>query len=377
MPKNFDYAATTPVDSYVLEQMMPWFQKQFGNSVSNHQYGWEAESGVEKARGQVRQLLNALNYDIYFTSGATESNNWVIQSMISKTLDIEKKPSIHIISSPTEHSSVLKTLKYFEKIGRAQVSWVPADRFGQVQPEDLKKSIRPETKLISLMWANNEIGSLNPVDEILQLARENQIYFHSDATQALGKTPLDLEKTPVDLISVASHKVYGPKGVGALLVRKKNPRVDLPPFMLGGSHESGQRAGTLNVAGIVGFGAACELLSKNMVYEIESIKNLSQYLCEQIKQNFPLSEFNGHPTSKIPHVISVTFNGSQVPAMLMGVCVSKGSACNSGGESISPVLQSIGLSEKAAEQTLRISLGRFTTKEDIDSLIESLKKNIR
>lgn len=368
----FDFAATTPLDSRVYESMRPWMGTQFGNTLSNHTWGWDADRACEKARTQVSQFLNAPKDWIFFTSGATEGNNWVLQGLTSQALDIDKKEKIHIISSPTEHSSVLKTLQHLQKIGRAEVSWAEVNRYGFVDPAQVKKLITPHTQLMSFMWVNNELGGVNPVHELGALAHEHKIYFHTDATQAVGKVKIDLQNTPVDLLSFSSHKIYGPQGIGVLVIRGSHPKVEIPPFMFGGGHERSWRSGTLNVSGIVGTGAACELL--NIDVEVPRYENLRQFFLAELQSKLGPRKFilNTPEENRIPHVINISFPDGKIPSVMPGkVALSRGSACLSTGQmAISAVLKAVGVNTDVAQKTLRISLGRPTTKESLVKLAD-------
>jgi cysteine desulfurase len=379
----FDFAATTPIDPKVAEAMQQWVgtsseQLKFGNTLSTHTWGWDASHAVEKAREQVAQFLNVPKAWVYFTSGATESNNWVIQSLASQTLDVEKQKEFHVISSPVEHSSVLKTLKYLEKIGRATVSWAKINQYGTVDPSQVFGLIRPETKLMSFMWVNNELGSINPIADLAKLARENKIYFHSDGTQALGKCEVDLEKTPVDFFSFSTHKIYGPQGAGALIIRGQNPKIELAPLFFGGGHERGLRSGTVNAAGIIGTGAAFEML-KNYKAETTHYEKLRSFLLEQLKAaGFKFEMNSPNDIGRIPHVVNICFVDKKIPPTFPGLALSRGSACLSNGEtSISPVLKAIGLSDDMAQRSLRISIGRPTTEAQIAELVKVLKSSLK
>ena len=361
----------------VLNAMMPYFQRDFGNSFSTHPWGWATIEGIEKARSQVASLINAAKNEIYFTSGATESNNWVFQGLIEKFKSENPTDPIHVITSAVEHNSVLKALEHAQKTFGVEVEFAPINQYGQIEMGTLKKLIRPNTRLVSIVWVNNEIGSINPVKEIAELCHQNKIYFHSDATQAVGKIKVDLTEVPVDLLSFSGHKIYGPKGIGALYVRSKNPKVDINPIFWGGGHEHGLRSGTLNTPGIVGMGVACELAQNNLSFESDRLTNLRNLLWSEIKSAIPCACLNGDPNLRAPNNLNITFKGSKVPASIAGLGVSKGSACHSGGISTSHVLLAIGLSETDAANTIRISLGKYSSESHVKTIVSALAKAIQ
>jgi cysteine desulfurase len=378
-PIYLDYNATTPLDPRVFEAMLPYFREEFGNSVSAaHSYGWTAEKAVTKAREQVAELIHCEPSEVFFTAGATESNNWVIRGLADQ-LKIEgwsEKP--HFVSSRIEHSSVVNAMKAVEKLELAQVSWVQVQKNGVLSLADLEAKWKKPAQLMSLMWVNNEIGSINPMAQLASMAKSRQTYLHTDATQALGKVKVDLRETPVDLLSFSAHKIYGPKGAGALFVRSKNPRVRLLPLLYGGGHERGARSGTLNVPAIVGLGEACSLIGQTLEAETRRLKNLRDTLWSQIHAAFPEARLNGPELSeRVANNLNVSFVGYQVPPSFADLAVSRGSACNSGSTSVSPVLKAIGLTESEAERTLRLSLGRGSTEQDILATVESLKRSLR
>ncbi|MBL7669767.1 MAG: cysteine desulfurase [Bdellovibrionaceae bacterium] len=409
MKLYLDYQATTPVDPRVLEKMLPYFTQVFGNpSSQDHSWGWAASRAVEKARTQVGQLLNAHPSEIFFTSGATESNNWAIIGLIRRWLreapelsDSElsasrlsdhqnsppalNRPLIHVLTSQIEHKSVLAPLTYLqEELGsRLSVTYLKPNRWGQVTLDQIREAKTSATRLLSLHWAHNELGTIQAISEIAEWTHQNKIYFHSDATQAVGKIPMDLSQVPVDLISFASHKLYGPKGVGSLFIRQKNPRVSLDPLTFGGGQERTLRAGTLNVPGIVGLGEACEISTAEMRQHSElgqrssPIYKLRSRLLEGLKRVSPPFHLNSHPEHHLPHALSLTFPGhpmAEILAETSHLGMSAGSACGSGEMSGSPVLRAIGLSEPDAKSTIRLSLGRWTTEAEVDFVIESFAK---
>lgn len=373
-----DYNATTPVADSVLEAMMPYFQKDFGNTLSAaHAWGWDANQAVENARKQVARLLNCQTHELYFTSGATESNNWVVQGLIEQIRLQNPNEKIHLITSPVEHNSVIKSFEHAKRLFHVDVDWAPVNQYGQVDVAAVQKLIRPETKLMSFMWVNNEVGSINPMQQLSLLARENKIYLHTDATQALGKIPIHLEQLPVDFLSFSAHKIYGPKGIGALYVRNHNPRVEISPFIWGGGHERGQRSGTLNTPAIVGMGVACEWAQTNLDSETTRLENLRNQMWAQIQKSFPTAILNGHPHQRAANNLNVSFINCQIPATIPGLAISRGSACLSGGISTSHVLKALGLNEVTAAVTLRISLGMQTDEQQILQAVEILKHHIK
>jgi cysteine desulfurase len=366
LPIYMDYHSTTPVDPRVLEAMLPAFQGSFGNAASrNHPFGWEAERLVERARTQVARILHAEPKEIVFTSGATESNNLALKGVA----EVYREKGDHFITQVTEHKSVLDPCKYLEKKG-IRVTYLPVDSEGRVNLEDLRKAVTERTLLISVMAANNEIGTIQPLEEIGKIAKERGILFHVDAAQAVGKIPVDVEKMGIDLLSFTSHKMYGPKGVGALYVRRKNPRVRLVPFLHGGGHEGGLRSGTLNVPAIVGFGEACEIAEKERDTESVRLLQLRSRLFDAIKNRFPDVHLNGHPEKRLPGNLNLSFPYVEGESLLMGlseeVAVSSGSACSSASVEPSYVLKSLGIGEALIHSSIRFGLGRFTTEEEVD-----------
>lgn len=374
-----DYNSSTPVDPLVLNAITPFFKENFGNpSSQGHTWGWTADSAVQKSRTQIAKLLNCDAKEIFFTSGATESNNWALFGTFHHFL--KNKEKIHIISCPIEHNSVLNTIKYLESLG-AEVDWIQPNAEGIIEAKEVENKIKPHTRLISLMWVNNEIGSINPIHEIAELAHRNKIYFHSDGTQAVGKLPVDLQTDKIDMMSFSGHKIYGPKGIGVLFKRKKEPYVQIDPFMIGGGQESGERSGTLNVPGIVGIGEACRMISDNFQAEVKHYRDLSKLLLENLKSVFPELKLNGPGLdSRSPMNLSITFPedcGTDLSSRLIGLGVSSGSACSTGKIASSHVLKGIGLTPEQAARTLRISIGRMTTEADIMkavSIFRTLKK---
>ena len=315
LPIYMDNHATTPMDPRVLEAMLPYFTETFGNAASrNHSFGWSAEEGVENARAQVANLINADPKEIVFTSGATESDNLAIKGVA----EMYKEKGDHIITSVVEHKAVLDTCKRLEKDGY-QVTYLPVDDMGLVRIEDLQDAITDKTILISVMYANNEIGVINPIGEIGRIAHERGILFHTDAVQGVGKIPTDVQAMNVDLLSLTAHKIYGPKGCGALYVRKKGPRVRLTPQMDGGGHERGMRSGTLNVPGIVGLGKACELCYQEMAEESKRLTYLRDKMIREITTQLPDAYVNGHPTQRLPHNVNISYAYVEGESLLMGL----------------------------------------------------------
>lgn len=374
----FDYCATTPVDERVLIAMQPFFCEIFGNSASQlHPYGWEAESAVDKARKQISTALQVLPREIFFTSGATESNNWAIQGLIEAWQQESPHQPIHIISSNAEHNSILRVLEYVQKYRNIDVDFLPVGRDGRITTEQVERAIKPSTKLVSLIWANNELGSLNPMQEISQLTRERKIYLHSDATQAVGKIPLNLEHTKLDLMSFSSHKIYGPKGVGALYIRGQNPSVQIQPLLHGGGQERGLRSGTVNVPGVVGFGMAMELVHHSIEQESDKAWKMRKSFLEELKSAGINFHLNGSPTHTVPQVLNISFDAHASAIQFTGVAYSKGSACHSENPEPSHVLTAIGLPASDYEKTLRFSFGRMTTTEDFQKFFQIILKKLK
>lgn len=376
IPVYLDYHATTPVDPQVLETMLPYFTQVFGNAASrNHEYGWTAEAAVEKARGQIASLIGATDKEIIFTSGATESNNLAITGVAEMYKDKGK----HIITSAIEHKAVLDTCLALEQKGY-EISYVPVDSTGRVDLEELRKLIRPDTILVSVMFANNEIGSINPVAEIGKLCKEKGVLFHTDAVQAAGKAEIDVQAQGIDLLSLTAHKIYGPKGVGTLYVRRKGPRVRLSPIVHGGGHERGMRSGTLNVPGIVGFGKAAELAKKYLREETARVQGLRDRLWAGIQEQLDEVYLNGHPEHRLPNNLNVSFAFVEGESLMMGMkelAVSSGSACTSASLEPSYVLKSIGVGEDLAHTSIRFGLGRFTTEEEVDFALKKVVATVR
>jgi len=372
-PIYMDYGATTPVDQRVVDAMIPWLREHFGNPASrSHAWGWEAEAAVETAREQVAALINADPREIIWTSGATESDNLAIKG----AAQFYKTRGKHLITVKTEHKAVLDTMRELERQG-FEVTYLDVQEDGLLDLDKLKAAMRPDTILVSVMLVNNEIGVIQDVATIGAMCRERGIVFHVDAAQATGKVTIDLAVLPVDLMSLASHKTYGPKGIGALYVRRK-PRVRIEAQMHGGGHERGMRSGTLPTHQIVGMGEAYRLARAEMGTEIERIRMLHKKLVDGlsgIEQTF----LNGHPTQRVPHNVNMSFNYVEGESLIMGVkgiAVSSGSACTSASLEPSYVLRALGRSDELAHSSLRMTIGRFTTEEEIDYVVSTLKDRV-
>jgi cysteine desulfurase len=376
-PVYLDYHATTPVDPRVLEAMLPFFTEKFGNASSRHHaFGWEAEHAVETARKQVAELIGASPQEIVFTSGATESNNLALKGAAARFAS----QGGHIVTAATEHKAVLDACHWLEQAG-FEVTYLPVNRDGRIDLDRLRRSIRPDTFLVSIMHANNEIGVLQPLAEIGSIARERGVLFHTDAAQSAGKVPIHVEQAHVDLLSLSAHKMYGPKGIGALYVRRKNPRVEIAPQIHGGGHERGLRSGTLNVPGIVGLGKACEICRLEMPQEAERVGRLRDRLKQLLEDGLDDLHINGSMESRLPNNLNVSFAHVLADSLLMAlrdVAVSSGSACSSATQAPSHVLQALGLEPDLARSSIRFGLGRFTTEEEIEfaaaRVIETVKR---
>lgn len=364
-PIYLDNHATTPVDPRVLEAMLPYFTENFGNAASrNHAFGWVAEDAVEKSRKQIASLIGANSKEIVFTSGATESNNLAIKGVA----EMYAEKGNHIITAATEHKAVLDTCKHLEKKG-CRITYLPLKGDGLVDLDMLRDAITDKTILISIMYANNEIGVLQPIQEIGKIAKEKGVLFHTDAVQAVGKVPVNVIQDNIDLMSITGHKLYGPKGAGALYVRRKSPRVQLTAQMDGGGHERGMRSGTLNVPGIVGLGAACEIAQKEMPTESARLRALRDRLKDTLVNNLEEVYINGSMEHRLPHNLNISFAYVEGESLLMGIndiAVSSGSACTSATLEPSYVLKALGLGDDLAHTSIRFGLGRFTTDEEID-----------
>ena len=369
-PLYLDYHATTPVDPRVLEAMLPYFTECFGNPASKqHAWGWEARDAVEAARAQVAALINASPAEIVFTSGATESNNLALRGVMSAAA---RAGAGHVITSPIEHKSVLDVCRAFEADGCA-VSVLGVDRGGLVDPADLKRTLRPGTVLVSVMAANNEIGTVQPMAALGAIVREHGALFHTDAAQAAGKVPIDVRAMNIDLLSLTGHKFYGPKGCGALFIRKARPRIAIAPQVIGGGQENGLRSGTLNVPSIVGLGKAAEICRLEMAEEAARLGALRNRLLDGLRSRVPGLTVNGTLEHRLPQNLHLSFDGIEGERLLMAlgdVAVSTGSACASGSQALSHVLQAIGATSERSGASIRFGLGRSTTEADVDFAIE-------
>ncbi|MBC7745930.1 MAG: IscS subfamily cysteine desulfurase [Flavobacterium sp.] len=374
LPIYLDNNSTTPLDPRVLEAMLPYFNSKFGNAASrNHAFGWDAEEAVDYAREQVAQLIGASEKEIIFTSGATESDNLAIKGVF----EMYQEKGDHIVTCVTEHKAVLDACKHLEKLG-AKVTYLPVMPDGMINLDQLESVMTDKTVLVSIMYGNNEIGVVQPVKEIAAIAHKYGALFMSDATQAVGKIPVDVISDGIDLMAFTAHKMYGPKGVGALYVRRKNPRVKVTAQMDGGGHERGMRSGTLNVPGIVGLGKAAEICRLEMAEEslrLSALRDKLQVSLLQMEESY----LNGHPTSRLPHVANISFKFVEGEGLMMAMkdmAVSSGSACTSASLEPSYVLKSLGLSDDLAHSSIRFGLGRFTTEEEINFAIEQTKKAV-
>lgn len=374
LPIYLDNNATTPLDPRVLEAMLPYFNSKFGNAASrNHAFGWAAEEGVDYAREQVAQLIGATEKEIIFTSGATESDNLAIKGVF----EMYKEKGNHIITCVTEHKAVLDACKHLEKLG-ALVTYLPVKADGLVDLQALEAAMTEKTILVSIMYGNNEIGVVQPIKEIAAIAHKHGALFMTDATQAVGKIPVDVIADGIDLMAFTGHKMYGPKGVGALYVRRKNPRVKVTAQMDGGGHERGMRSGTLNVPGIVGLGKAAELCRLEMEEESKRLSALRDKLQTSLLE-MEESYLNGNRENRLPHVANISFKYVEGEGLMMAMkdlAVSSGSACTSASLEPSYVLKSLGLSDDLAHSSIRFGLGRFTTEEEVDFAIEQTKKAV-
>ncbi|HXF26370.1 MAG TPA: IscS subfamily cysteine desulfurase [Bryobacteraceae bacterium] len=377
LPIYMDYHATTPMDPRVLDAMTPYFMQKFGNAASrNHSFGWEAEEAVEKSRKQVAELIGATSKEIVITSGATESNNLAIKGVA----EMYAEKGNHIITAATEHKAVLDTCKHLEKNG-CRVTYLPVQQNGLIDLDQLRDAITDKTVLISVMYANNEIGVIQPISEIGKIAKEKGVLFHTDGVQAVGKVPVNVIKDNIDLMSMSAHKLYGPKGVGALYVRRKSPRVQITAQMDGGGHERGMRSGTLNVPGIAGLGEACTLCKNEMAEESKRLSFLRDKLRNKLEAELDEVYINGTMEHRLPHNLNISFAYVEGESLLMGIndiAVSSGSACTSATLEPSYVLKALGAGDDLAHSSIRFGLGRFNTEEEVDyvsnKVIDVVKK---
>jgi cysteine desulfurase len=375
LPIYMDNHATTPVDPRVLQEMLPYFQEKFGNAASrNHAFGWAGEEGVETARERIAKLIGATSKEIIFTSGATESDNLAIKGVA----EMYKQKGNHIITAVTEHKAVLDTCKRLEKYGY-RVTYLPVQKNGLIDLEDLKRAMDDKTILVSIMFANNEIGVIQPVEQIGKLCRERGVIFHTDAVQAIGKVPVDVNKQNIDVMSITAHKLYGPKGVGALYVRRKNPRVQISPIIDGGGHERGMRSGTLNVPGIVGLGKACALASEEMATESAHLAALRDRLKDSIMSRLDEVYINGTMEHRLPGNLNISFAYVEGESLLMGIndiAVSSGSACTSATLEPSYVLKALGTGDDLAHSSIRFGIGRFNTEAEVDYVADRVVETV-
>ena len=376
LPIYLDYQATTPVDPRVLDTMLPFFKEGFGNAASrNHAFGWQAEEAVENAREQIAKLIGASAKEIVFTSGSTEAINLAIKG----AAEMYGSKGKHIITSQAEHKAVLDVCKHLEKHG-FEVTYLKPDATGRTTAEDVAGALRDDTILVALMWANNEVGTVNPIREIGALCHEKGVLFFTDGTQAIGKIPVDVEADHVDMTCVSAHKVYGPKGVGALYVRRRKPRVRLVAQQDGGGHERGFRSGTLNVPGIVGLGKACEVCGEEMEAEAKRAAELRDYLQAKIEGELDHVHLNGHPEHRLPNCLNLSFSYVEGESLLMGIgdiAVSSGSACTSASLEPSHVLRSMEVGDDLAHSSIRFGIGRFTTREEVDFAADQVIEAVR
>ncbi|WP_123619674.1 cysteine desulfurase family protein [Halorubrum sp. CSM-61] len=367
-PIYLDHHATTPVDEKVVEEMTPYFTESYGNPASeDHIFGAKAKQAVNQARERVSEAVNCREEEIIFTSGATESDNLAIRGAADYAADHDK--GSHIITAVTEHEAVLEVCEDLETDG-FDVTYLPVDKNGKVDPADIEAAIRDETILISIMAANNEIGTIAPIKEIGEIAKENEVFFHTDAVQALGYLPIDVEEMGIDLMSISAHKIYGPKGVGALYVRRRNPKVKLNPLLHGGGHERGWRSGTLNVPAIVGFGKAVQMADRNLEERTEHVDELTSYMWDRLDDELDDVVLNGHPEDRIPNNLNISFTGVENKALVKNlqpdIAVSAGSACTTGTVEASHVLQAITDEEEIWHHAIRFGLGKDNTREEIE-----------
>jgi cysteine desulfurase len=364
-----DYHATTPVDPEVLDAMLPYFKEFFGNPSSrNHPFGWDADAAVEASRKQVAELIGGAAKEIVFTAGASESNNLAIKGVV----DFHRDKGDHLVTSAIEHRSVIDTCRSLERRGLAKLTVVPVDRDGRLDPEAVEQAITPRTVLVSVMAANNEVGTIQPIAKIGQIAKRRGVLFHTDATQAVGKIPVDVDSMGIDLLSLSAHKICGPKGTGALYVRSRNPRTRLSALIEGGGQERGLRSGTLNVPGIVGLGKACEICRRVMAAESARVTALRDHLERTLTGELDHVVRNGHPTERLAGNLNLSFGFVEAESLLMAlnreIALSTGSACSSATLEPSYVLRALGRSDDLATSSIRFGLGRFTTKEEVDTV---------
>lgn len=375
MPIYMDNNSTTRTDPRVVDAMLPYFTEMYGNAASrSHAYGWEAEEAVEAARAQIAAIIGAGAKEMIFTSGATEAINLAIKGVAG----MYKKKGNHIVTQATEHKATLDTCKRLERDG-FQVTYLPVDKYGQVHAGQVREALTDKTILVSIMAANNEIGTIQPIGAIGRLCKERGVLFHTDAVQVIGKVPVDVEEMGIDLLSLSGHKVYGPKGIGALYVRKKDPRVRLEPQIDGGGHERGMRSGTLPVPLIVGLGKACEIAKEVMPEEAQRTFQLRERLREGIMSKLPETYLNGHPTERLPGNANISFAYVEGEGLMMGikdVAVSSGSACTSASLEPSYVLRALGVGDELAHSSIRFGVGRFNTEAEVDAVADLVVREV-
>jgi len=376
LPIYMDYHATTPVDPRVIQVMMPYFTEKFGNPASRqHQLGWYAEDAVESARQMIAKSIGAEAKEIIFTSGATESNNLVLKGIA----EFWKQKGNHIVTAVTEHKSVLDSCKKLEK-HQLQITYLPVDEHGLIDLNQLREAITPRTIIVSIMTANNEIGTIQDIHEIGKICREKSVFFHTDAVQAVGKISLNVQATNIDLLSISGHKIYGPKGIGGLYIRNSNPKIKLTMQMDGGGHERGVRSGTLNVPGIVGLAKALEICIDSMENESNRIKNLRDKMWAAFSSQLDEVYLNGHPTQRLPNNLNVSFLHVEDNALMMSmkeIAVSNGAACSTADPEPSYVLKALRLPNEQLHTAIRFGLGRFTTEEEVNYVINRVIENVR
>lgn len=380
LPVYMDNQATTPMDPRVLQAMLPYFTEKFGNAASrNHAFGWAAEEAVELARAQVAKLIGATAKEIVFTSGATESDNLAIKGVAEKSIaQVNREKGNHIITAVTEHKAVLDTCKHLEKQG-FRVTYLRVTKDGLIDLEELKRTVVDQTILVTIMAANNEIGVLQPIEEIGKLCHERGVLFHTDAAQAVGKVPIEVNRQNVDLLSISGHKMNGPKGVGALYVRRKNPQVELAAMIDGGGHERGMRSGTLNVPGIVGLGQACAIAGAEMEQEARKFAVLRDRLRERILSRLDECYINGSMEHRLPGNLNLSFAGVDGESLLLGIndiAVSSGSACTSATREPSYVLKALGVEDEMAHSSIRFGIGRFNSEAEVDYVADRVVETV-
>lgn len=380
-PIYLDYNATTPLDPRVLEAMTPYWNISFGNPASQiHSKGWEAKKAVETAREKVAHLLNCQPAELAFTTGSTESNNWALKGLVEQLLEEHPEEKIHVLTSNIEHASVREPLLYLQRKGLIEVDFLPVTPEGFITLEALETARKPHTKIVSLIWVHNELGTIQDMKAIADWAQKNNLYLHTDATQAVGKMKVDLQELPISLLSFSAHKFYGPKGIGALFIRQHNPKVLIKPLLHGGGQEKLGRSGTSNVPLVVGLGAACEIAQKEMQADWDRIAKLSQNFWKKLSETFQAAQLNGANKHRSVYTLNVTFPGVEAFGILpkiQGLCASGGSACSSDSLQANPVLTAIGHSPDDTSVTLRLSLGKMTTPEEMDQAYEILHKALK